>query len=63
MTLNGATDTAKQAIKGFEGTPALLAIMLINMARVGALIYIASSQRDERAVLTKYLIDCQKAAP
>jgi hypothetical protein len=33
------------------------------MAMVGALIYIASSQRDERAVLTKYLIDCQKAAP
>ena len=60
MTLNGAADAAKQAIKGFEGTPALLLIMVINVVMLGALLYVGISQRDERAILVKYLIDCQK---
>jgi hypothetical protein len=56
MTLSGA---ANEAIKGLSGSPMLLLVAVLNVGMIFALMYVASSQRDERAVLTKYLIDCR----
>lgn len=58
MTLGG---TANEAIKGLSTSPMLLLVAVINVILVGAMIYIARAQSDERAILTKYLIDCQKS--
>ena len=57
MTFGGAADSA---IKGLSGSPMLLLVAVLNVGMIFALLYVASSQRDERAVLTQYLIDCHK---
>lgn len=61
MTLQDASGTAKEAIKGLSASPPLLLIMLINVVMIGALIYVAKAQADERQILTQYLIDCHKS--
>ena len=58
MTLGG---TANEAIKGLSTSPMLLLVAVINVILIGAMIYVAKAQSDERAILTKYLIDCQKS--
>lgn len=55
MTLGGA---ANEAIKGLSASPMLLLVAVLNVGMVFALLYVASSQRDERSELTKFLIDC-----
>ena len=55
MTFGGA---ASDAVKGLSGSPMLLLVAVLNVGMIFALLYVASSQRDERAVLTKFLIDC-----
>ena len=57
MTLGGA---ASDAVKGLSGSPMLLLVAVINVILIGAMIYVARAQSDERAILTKYLIDCRK---
>jgi hypothetical protein len=57
MTLGGA---ANEAAKGLSSSPILLLIAVINVILIGAMIYVAKAQADERNVLTKYLIDCQR---
>ena len=57
MTLGEAVS---DAIKGLSGTPGLLFIVVLNIAMLGLIFYVGASQREERAELIKYLIDCQK---
>jgi hypothetical protein len=58
VTLGGA---ATEAAKGLSASPTLLLIAVVNALMVAALIYVGISQRDERAALTQYLIECHKA--
>lgn len=60
MTLGG---TANEVVKGLSSSPLLLVIAVLNILMLGFVFYVGASQRDERAMLTKYIIDCQKAAP
>jgi hypothetical protein len=60
MTLPDINGTAKEAVKGLSTSPPLLLIMLINVVMIGALIYVAKSQAEERAQLTQFLIECHK---
>lgn len=60
MTLSGV---ANEAAKGLSQQPIFLLVAVINVIMVGALIYVAKAQADERGLLTKYLIDCQKDRP
>ena len=57
MTLGGATS---EAIKGLSGSPMLLLVAVINVLMIGALVYVAKAQADERGILIKYLNDCQR---
>lgn len=57
MTLG---EVAKEATKGLSSSPSLLLIAVINVAMLGALVYVAKSQRDERSELTRYVIECHK---
>jgi hypothetical protein len=58
MTIPGV----ETAVKGLSASPVLLIIAVLNVGMVFALMYVASSQRDERKELTQYLISCQKGA-
>ena len=58
MTLGGA---AEGAVKGLSASPLLLLVAVINVLMILTLIYVAKAQADERNVLTRYLIDCQKS--
>jgi hypothetical protein len=53
-------EAAKEAAKGLSTSPMLLLVAVLNAGMIFALIYVASSQRDERTQLTRYLIDCHK---
>lgn len=57
MTLGGA---AQEATKGLAASPMLLLVAVINVIMIGALIYVAKSQAEERAQLTQFLIECHK---
>ena len=57
MTLGGATS---EAIKGLSSSPMILLIAVINVIMIGALVYVAKAQADERGILIKYLNDCQR---
>jgi hypothetical protein len=57
MTLGGA---ANEAIKGLSTSPMLLIVAVLNVMMLGLIFYVGASQRDERAMLTKYIIDCQQ---
>jgi len=57
MTLGGS---ASEAIRGLSAQPMLLLVAVLNVLMLGLIFYVGSAQRDERAVLTKYLIDCRK---
>ncbi len=58
MTLGGA---ANEAVRGLSGSPMVLLVAVINVIMIGALVYVAKAQTDERNILTKYLIDCQRS--
>lgn len=60
MTFGGA---ATEAAKGLSGSPLLLLVAVINVILIGAMIYVAKAQSDERAILTKYLVDCRHDQP
>jgi hypothetical protein len=53
----------ENAVKGLSSSPLLLLVAVLNVLLVGALIYVAKEQSAERAILTKYLIECQRAQP
>lgn len=60
MTLGGA---ANEAIKGLSTSPMLLIVAVLNVLMLGLIFYVGSSQRDERAMLIKYITECQSRAP
>jgi hypothetical protein len=45
MTLGGA---AHEAVKGLSGSPILLIVAVLNVLMLGALIYVAQAQVEER---------------
>ena len=51
------TDLARETVKGLSGSPVLLLIAVLNVAMIGALIYVAKVQQEERAMLTNGLIE------
>jgi hypothetical protein len=51
VTLNDATGVAKEAVKGLSGSPALLLIMLLNVAMLVGVGYVAKAQQEERREL------------
>ena len=57
MTLGEA---AKEATKGLSASPPLLLVAVINVMMMLALVYLGKAQRDERAELTRYVIECHK---
>lgn len=61
MTIPEATGAAKEAIRGLSASPPLLLIILINVVMIGALIYVAKAQAEERQELTKLLVECHKS--
>ena len=54
MTLGGATS---ETIKGLSSQPMLLLVAALNVLMIGALIYVAKVQQEERAMLTNGLIE------
>jgi hypothetical protein len=51
MTLHGATEIAKDAVKGLSATPALLLIVILNAFMLGGIAYAANNAREERREL------------
>jgi hypothetical protein len=51
-------------IDALKQSPLLLVVVLLNAGMIWALLFVASSQRDERQMLTKMLIEnCQPKSP
>ena len=61
MTPGGAANEV--VLSGLSGSPILLLVAVINIIMIGALVYVAKAQADERGILIKYLNDCQKEHP
>jgi hypothetical protein len=61
MTLSSVATTTVDALKQ---SPLLLVVIILNAGMIWALLFVASSQRDERQMLTKMLIEnCQPKSP
>jgi hypothetical protein len=57
MTLGGV---ANETVSALKGSPLLLVVVILNAGMIFALIYVASTQREERQMLTKILVEnCQ----
>ena len=51
-------------IDALKSSPLLLVVVLLNAGMIWALLFVASSQREERQMLTKMLIEnCQPKSP
>jgi hypothetical protein len=57
MTLGGV---ANEAIKGLSTSPMLLIVAVLNVGMLALIFYVGSAQRDERAMMTKLLVECHK---
>jgi hypothetical protein len=56
-------EAATSTVKGLAQQPGFLLIAVLNVGMIFALMYVASAQRDERQLLTKYVVDsCAKGA-
>lgn len=53
-------DVSKETVGALKTQPILLVVVILNVLMLGLIYYIGSAQREERAQLTKYLIDCRK---
>jgi hypothetical protein len=61
MSLGSVATTTVDALKQ---SPLLLVVIILNAGMIWALLFVASSQRDERQMLTKMLIEnCQPKSP
>jgi hypothetical protein len=49
--MSDPSDVAKEAIKGLSGAPILLLVALLNVMMLGALVYVAKAQVEERKVI------------
>ena len=53
-----------EVIGALKTSPLLLVVVVLNAGMIFALLYVANAQRDERQILTKYLVEkCSGAAP
>jgi hypothetical protein len=60
---NGVTQIASETI-GALTSPLLLVVVVLNAGMIFALMYVAGTQRDERQMLTKMMVEnCGKAGP
>jgi hypothetical protein len=58
------TQVASETISALKTSPLLLVVVVLNAGMIFALLYVASAQRDERQLLTKYVVEnCGRAAP
>ena len=58
------TQVASSTIDALKTSPLLLVVVVLNAGMIFALLYVASSQRDERQLLTKYVVEnCGRGAP
>jgi hypothetical protein len=58
------TQLGVETISALKTSPLLLVVVVLNAGMIAALLYVANVQKDERQVLTKYLIEnCAKGAP
>lgn len=49
-----------ETINALKTSPLLLVVVMLNAGMIWALLYVAASQRDERQMLTKILVEnCQ----
>jgi hypothetical protein len=60
VTLGNA---ANEAVKGLSSSPMLLIVAVLNVLMLGLIFYVGASQRDERAMLIKYIADCRDKTP
>jgi hypothetical protein len=61
MTLS---TVANETVSALKASPLLLVVVILNAGMIWALLYAASSQREERQMLTKILVEnCRGAAP
>ena len=58
------TDVARDTVGALKTSPVLLLILCLNVLMLGALLYVAREQKDERAVLTQHLFaNCNGGQP
>jgi hypothetical protein len=58
------TQLGVETIGALKTSPLLLVVVVLNAGMIFALLYVAGSQRDERQMLTKMMVEnCGKAAP
>jgi hypothetical protein len=51
------TQVASSTIDALKTSPLLLVVVVLNAGMIFALLYVAGQQRDERQILTKYVIE------
>jgi hypothetical protein len=55
------THLGSETITALKTSPLLLVVVVLNAGMIAALLYVANVQRDERQLLTKYLMEnCQE---
>jgi hypothetical protein len=58
------TQLGIETIGALKTSPLLLVVVVLNAGMIFALLWVASSQRDERQLLTKMMVEnCGKASP
>jgi hypothetical protein len=58
------TQVASETISALKASPLLLVVVVLNAGMIFALMYVASTQRDERQMLTRMMVEnCGKGAP
>jgi hypothetical protein len=58
------TQLGIETIGALKTSPLLLVVVVLNAGMIFALMYVAGTQRDERQMLTKMMVEnCGKAAP
>jgi hypothetical protein len=51
------TQLGVETISALKGSPLLLVVVVLNVGMIFALLYVANAQRDERAILTRYVVE------
>jgi uncharacterized membrane protein affecting hemolysin expression len=53
------TNIGSETVSALKTSPLLLVVVILNAGMIFALMWVASSQREERQQLTKMLTECQ----
>ena len=58
------TQLGLETIGALKTSPLLLVVVVLNAGMIFALLYVANVQKDERQLLTKYVIEnCGRTSP